>query len=265
MRFPTIVIPSRLYRVSRVPDPAALPAWEYADDDRTFGNRWDDPHGRYRVLYTADSRIGALVETLQDFRPSLTMLSRLSAIEHDDLELERDDTPVDSSSGIVPARFFDERFAGELMLSADADSSSGRVVDVAHVDAIEALRKRLASLAVSLGINEISLATVVGELPETIAANPRLLTQRISREIYGQPERFAGIAAPSSLGLPYTNYTIFEDPDAQGPDRLRVRVLERNARRLERGDADVRHALEHLGLTVEGTRSREPQKQFKVE
>ncbi len=164
MSLATIVIPSRLHRVSRVPDPAALPAWEYAGDDHTFGNRWDDPHGRYRALYTADSHIGALVETLQDFRFSLTLLSRLSAIEHDE-----------------------------------------------------------------------------------------------------QPERFAGIAAPSSLGLPYTNYTIFENPDAQSLDRLRVSVLERTSRRLERRDADVRHALEHLGLMVEVTRVRDRHDQLDIE
>lgn len=263
--YPTLVIPSRLYRVSRVPDPAALPSWEYAGEDRTFGGRWDDPNGRYRVLYTADSRIGALVETLQDFRPSLKMLARLREIEHDDFELDRKDTPIGRGSGIVPARFFEERLAGEIAFGADPDAPSGRVVDAGHVDAIERLRKAFADFAVRLGIDEISLAEIVGELPALIATNPRLLTQRISREIYEQYERFAGIAAPSSLGLPYSNYTIFEDPDAHGPDRLRVPVLERTARKLEREDPDVRRALEHLQLKVERARERGRSEEIEIE
>ena len=249
--FPAVVIPSRVHRVSRTPDPAALPAWEYAGDDRTFGNRWDDPHGRYRVLYTADTRIGALAETLQDFRRSLTLLSRLQDVERDDADLARGDAPSGSGSGIVPPCFFNERFAGELTFATDADSPRGRVVDVAHVKAIEMLRTQLASFAVALGIEEVSLATIVGELPNTIAANPRALTQRISREIYEQADCFGGIAAPSSLGLPYTNYTVFENPDAHGLDRLRLSVRERTSRRLDRNDADVRHALELLRLSVE--------------
>jgi len=263
--FPTVVIPSRLHRVSRTPDPAALPAWEYAGDDRTFGNRWDDPHGRYRVLYTTDTRIGALAETLQDFRRSLTLLSRLQDVERDDPELAHGDALSGSGSGIVPQRFFDERFAGELTFAADADSPRGRVVDIAQVDAIETLRTRLASFAVALQVEEISLATIVGELPKAIAANPRALTQRISREIYEQPDLFAGIGAPSSLGLPYTNYTVFENPDAQGPDRLRLTVRERTSRRLDRNDADVRHALEHLGLSLETTPARKPESQVQSE
>ena len=263
--FPTVVIPSRLHRVSRTPDPAALPAWEYAGDDRTFANRWDDPHGRYRVLYTSDTRIGALAETLQDFRRSLTLLSRLQDVERDDPELARTDSLSGRGSGIVPSRFFDERFAGELTFAANADSPTGRVVDVAQVDAIETLRTKLASFAVALGIEEISLATIVGTLPTAVAPNPRALTQRISREIYESPDLFAGIAAPSSLGLPYTNYTLFENPDARGPDHLRLTVRERSSRRLDRNDADVRHALEHLGLSVEETPVRKPGSQVPSE
>lgn len=213
----------------------------------------------------ADARIGALVETLQDFRRSLTLLSRLQEVERDDPELAHGDAPSGNGSGIVPARFFDERFAGELTFNADADSPRERVVDVAHADAIETLRTKLASFAIALGIEEISLATMVGELPKAIAANPRALTQHISREIYEQPERFAGIAAPSSLGLPYTNYTVFENPDAQGPDPLRLAVRERTSRRLDRNDPDVRHALEHLGLSVETTPARKPGSQVRSE
>jgi hypothetical protein len=59
----------RLFRVSRVPDPWAWPAWEYAGADGTFGNRWDDPQAVYRVLYACSELQGCFVEVLSRFRP----------------------------------------------------------------------------------------------------------------------------------------------------------------------------------------------------
>lgn len=50
----------------------------------TFGNRWDDPLGSYRVLYASSRRLGAFVETLASFRPDLLALAGLEAIEGDD-------------------------------------------------------------------------------------------------------------------------------------------------------------------------------------
>ena len=45
--------PETLFRLARRPDPWAWPDWSYADPGGTFGNRYDDPDGRYRVLYAA--------------------------------------------------------------------------------------------------------------------------------------------------------------------------------------------------------------------
>ena len=38
-----------LYRLGRHPDPWVWPDWSYAAPDGTFGNRYDDPQGSYRV------------------------------------------------------------------------------------------------------------------------------------------------------------------------------------------------------------------------
>lgn len=43
--------PTPLYRLGRTPDPWAWPGWRYSLPDGTFGNRYDDPAGGYRVLY----------------------------------------------------------------------------------------------------------------------------------------------------------------------------------------------------------------------
>jgi hypothetical protein len=57
-----------LHRVGRVPDAWALAPWTYAGPDNTFGNRYDNPAGEYRVLYAAGPRRGAFLETLARFR-----------------------------------------------------------------------------------------------------------------------------------------------------------------------------------------------------
>jgi hypothetical protein len=63
--------PSRpLFRVGRDDDAWAVPDWAYAKEDRTFGNRFDDPVGVYRVLYASSQRLGCFVETLARFRVS---------------------------------------------------------------------------------------------------------------------------------------------------------------------------------------------------
>ena len=41
--------PAEVFRLGRRPDPWAWPDWAYAEADGTFGNRYDDPQGIYRV------------------------------------------------------------------------------------------------------------------------------------------------------------------------------------------------------------------------
>jgi predicted NUDIX family NTP pyrophosphohydrolase len=56
--------PGPLFRVGRDDDAWAIPDWAYAKEDRTFGNRFDDPAGVYRVLYASSQRLGCFIETL---------------------------------------------------------------------------------------------------------------------------------------------------------------------------------------------------------
>jgi hypothetical protein len=68
------------YSCRRPPDPWAWPDWSYAAADGTFGNRYDDPDGSYRVPYASSQRIGACLETLACFRPDLEVLAELDRI-----------------------------------------------------------------------------------------------------------------------------------------------------------------------------------------
>jgi RES domain-containing protein len=57
-----------VYRMARGPEPWAWVDWVYAGPDGTFGGRFDDTEGEYRVLYAAATRLGAFMETLAGFR-----------------------------------------------------------------------------------------------------------------------------------------------------------------------------------------------------
>jgi hypothetical protein len=59
---------SEIWRVGRRPDPWALPSWEAAAPDGTFGNRFDDPDSTYRVCYASSQRMCCFLETLARFR-----------------------------------------------------------------------------------------------------------------------------------------------------------------------------------------------------
>src|SRR5580765_7069782 len=67
-------------RIGRVPDPWAWPPWEAQHSDSTFGNRWDDPEGVYRVVYACSQLEGAYVEVLSRLRPDPAVLAGLAEI-----------------------------------------------------------------------------------------------------------------------------------------------------------------------------------------
>jgi len=59
-------VPRRV-RVSRGAEAWAWPAWAYAGEYHTFGNRFDDAAGEYRVLFATSQRVWAFVETFSRY------------------------------------------------------------------------------------------------------------------------------------------------------------------------------------------------------
>ncbi|MBV8749590.1 MAG: hypothetical protein JO103_07735, partial [Candidatus Eremiobacteraeota bacterium] len=141
--------PHRVYRVAYEVDVARFPAWRWQQG----ANRWDDPaiaefrvwvteraagddvrflqlmdeletpHGQgevqsmpFRVLYTADSRVSAYVEVLQDFRPAnhpkdLAILAQIEGVEQDDPQIAHE---KGLRTGVVPANYFEGKYIGEI-------------------------------------------------------------------------------------------------------------------------------------------------------
>src|SRR5271157_2833424 len=83
MALETKTPPQPIYRVGRQPDAWRPPDWSRASADGTFGNRFDDPESYYRVLYASSQEVSCFIETLARYRPDLTLLAELEAIEGD--------------------------------------------------------------------------------------------------------------------------------------------------------------------------------------
>jgi hypothetical protein len=222
--FATVASDSFVYRVARTPDPWAWPDWTQAESDGTFGNRWDDPQGTYRVLYASSSRFGALIETLARFRPDLAVIAGLE-------EIDGPDEPT--TAGIVPREWYANRLIGVARLD-------GMYADIGSAASLAVVRSQLAARAIHFGLPDI-------DAPAVRLVAPRGFTQEVSRLVYecetGAGEPFAGIRYSSRLDDRSMNWAVFE-PGGGAPEP----VAPGTAARLTAGDADVQQALAVLGL-----------------
>lgn len=217
--------PAEVFRLGRRPDPWAWPDWAYAEADRTFGNRYDDPRGIYRVLYASTQRIATFVECLAYYRPDIEVIAELNEIVGEDGDAEPPE------AGLVPADWVEQRCVGRGTLVGD-------YVDVGHHESLAELRMALAARVVHHGLHDLDAATI------RLTA-PRDFTQEVSRYVFDQTvdgqRRWNGLAYLSKHGDNLQNWTIFE-PTA--PEVIDVTQFERN-------DTDLAVALALHSLQLE--------------
>lgn len=204
-----------IYRIARGPnDPFAAPSWDYALQDGTFGNRFDDPTAAdgyppeqcFRVIYCASQRAAAFGETLARFRVSTALLGALGSIDEEESigqSVAGATDPDDVRRGLVPADWRMRRRIGETILSP-----SLRLVDIDAGESIEHLRHSLAPLARQLNLTTIDLSAMT--------SSNRHYTQCCARHIYEQRDQagapaFAGIRYLSRLNASWECWAIFEN------------------------------------------------------
>ena len=216
-----------VFRLARAPDPWAWPDWSHAGLDGTFGNRWDDSEGEYRVLYASSTRFGALLETLAVFRPDLAAVAGLDKV-------------ADDADALAPGTVPRERFGHRVMGVAELD---GAYADIGAATSLATIRSRLAARALYHGLVDVDAAAI------RIAA-PRGFTQEVSRLVYGsrsvEGEPLAGVRYRSRFDDGTDNWAIFELPPGEHEP---IRVLD--AEPLQPGDPEVGRALAVLGLQVQ--------------
>jgi hypothetical protein len=139
-------LPAEVFRLGRRPDPWAWPDWAYVGADGTFGNRYDDPLGIYRVLYASTRRVATFVECLAYFPPDIEVIAELSDIVGED----GDEEPP--AAGVVPAAWVEHRCVGRGVLAGD-------YADVGHHESLAELRTALAARVVHHGLHDLDAAT----------------------------------------------------------------------------------------------------------
>lgn len=202
-----------IYRLGRKPDPWSVPDWASAGPDGTFGNRFDDPEGMYRVLYASSQRLGCFLETLGRFRVDPKLLAELAEIEGED-----DYCPL----GQVPLEWTEKRMMGVA-------TAGGEYADICSSEWISRLRMVLAGHLESCGVDDLDASVLQ-------MTAPRSLTQLVSRVV--SAEGLAGIYFRSKYGHDIENWALFEpfQISPQTPEPIRP------------DDPDLQRALQLHGL-----------------
>lgn len=225
MSFEPANIPSRLFRLSRYPDPTKLTEWRYLANAEP--GRWSDPEGEYRVLYTADTEIGAYVEVLQDLRPRPEALDLLEEIE-DDGAFGDALTSVEAAARERVRQYY---FAALIPCSDDV------IVNVAASSSRSEVESRLAD---DLAGRRVKIGDFSGGNYD--------FTRRVSRLIYtamhDHDQQFAGVAATSAEHPPTHCFAYFET--GRETDELRGRVAVHFVRQALDEESHLSAALAHL-------------------
>jgi hypothetical protein len=202
-----------IYRLGRKPDPWSVPDWASAGPDGTFGNRFDDPEGVYRVLYASAQRLGCFLETLARFRVDLKLLAELTEIDGED-----DYCPL----GEVPLEWIEKRMMGVA-------TASGEYADICSSEWISRLRIVLAGHLERFGFDDLDASVLQ-------MTAPRNLTQLVSRVVFS--EGLSGIYYRSKYGHDVENWALFE------PFQINVKDVEP----IRIDDPDLHAALRLHGL-----------------
>ncbi len=233
-----------LYRIARGPDePFALPDWERADTDGTFGNRFDDPGGilgivpehRFRVIYCATQREAAFAEVVSRFRQRPGLNAVLDQIDDDEETLQ------ESLRGAIDPDFTDHNLLESDWLQRRRIGYTRIVphddfVDISDADSLAHLNEVLAPLLAWLKIDQLDLSSITSQ-------NLRLLTQCAARYIYSC--EFAGIRYTSRLGANWECWALFE-----GRFRHEMGYPE-FPENISANDNDLLSVAKRFGLTVE--------------
>jgi hypothetical protein len=157
-----------IYRIGRG-QPVVWPDWRYAGD-----SRFDDPYGRFRVLYAGDRR-ACFLETLAPFRPGLR---------------------EDERAGEIPA----EWFASRRLASFTIVGEDWRAVDLRSSESIHELRVELRLFLAAQGHTDFDFSHVLSKDIQ--------VTQNIAAWAY--EHGFNGIVYRSRFALDQSCIALFE-------------------------------------------------------
>jgi hypothetical protein len=230
--FETTELADELHRVGREPDPWAWIDWVFAGADGTFGGRWDDAYGRYRVLYASSQRLGAFVESLAQFRADPHVVA-----EYENIEGVDEDGVLEP--GVLPRVWCSER----VITKGVSTEVIGPFVVVGAARTIATLREAFASLVIQYGLDDLDAAAIRLSVPRAFTQE---LSSYFEAQIDDSGQAYAGIYFLSKHGDDFENWAIFEQERMHGQSPI-MSVHRENP---DPDDDDLRSALELLQIRM---------------
>jgi hypothetical protein len=225
--------PGTVWRIGYAPNPWAWSDWKYADDNGLFNGRWDDQHGRFRTIYTAESLLGCFLEVLAQLRPDPNLTLELDFIADDDnAEVLYPTTPA----GVVGYEWLEER-------EWATGVQTGTYCFVTTSESVATLAQT--GVFARFGVVAPDIGTDVLKDPHT-----RPLTRTIARMIYDvrhedKTSAFDGVEFRSRHGNELRMWAMFE----RGTDEdARVHVKPHSAGPVDPDNSDLLAAFTRLGL-----------------
>jgi hypothetical protein len=225
LQLPWVVPDSPLYRIGRKPDAWRAPDWAFANQDKTFGNRFDDSEGYFRVLYASSTRLGCFLETLARFRKAPASLQLAQDLE-EIINTSSDFTPPNT----VPASWLKSRIMGRAIASGD------RYALIYSSAWLSYLRKLLEPDLVSSGLLQGDNAEF--DIHFLMSQN-RWLTQRAATEISALG--YCGVCYESRHGTELVNWALFEPFQVHSSESSEIGIA----------DADLLEAVGRLDLRID--------------
>lgn len=222
---PVVGPPEPLYRVGRKPDPWQPLDWAFAGKDLTFGNRFDDSDGYFRVLYASSSSLGCYLEVLSRYRHAASnqLTTGLAEIEHASDDFVR--------AGVVPASWLKPRVLGTAV------SAKKLFAPVYHSAWIAFFREQIEGghlgSSASAPPTDFDLSVLMSQR--------RPLTQRIATLVYRMG--YDGIFYESRHGAEISNWALFEPFD----------LTWTTTKSLKANDPELLQALAQLNLVFDRT------------
>ena len=222
---PFVTCDSPLHRIGRKPDAWRPPDWAYVNDDKTFGNRFDDPEGYFRVLYASSTRLGCFIETLARFRkaPASTDLAQ-------SLHEISNATSDFTAPNTLPGSWLSKRVMGF------AARIGGKYAPIYSAEWLSYLRRKFERELISSGLVEPGKADFDLHL---LMSQNRSLTQRAANVIYRMG--YNGVCYQSRHGTDLMNWALFEP--------FQIDQIENSS--LGLADQDLMEAVKRLDLHLD--------------
>lgn len=214
------------WRVGYRPEPLAWSGWEHATNG-VFPGRWDDPDGRFRTMYVAESLLGCLLEVLAHARKEAYMEAALDDI--DEAAEDAEEFPT-LRPGQVHQGWLEPRCIAKAALY-------GSYCRVSASESIAELYPVFIAATLKEGHDDFDAALLKN-------AGARKITRAVAAHLYLQPG-IDGVEFTSRHGDEARMWAVFEQPHDPAISGHLTKLAEFS---LEPDDPDLLEAFRLLGL-----------------